>query len=163
MDVVAIDPGTERSAFVGLYDKNVGQFDIVPNEVLLDLLHNGGWQFRYQWLAIEKFESFGQRVGVETFLACEWGGRFIEAWDGAFDRVSRRDVKLHLCGRANAKDADVRMALLDRWGGKEQAVGRKKAPGPLYGISRDCWSALALAVTWQDKYCTQACKSVHSR
>jgi len=27
------------------------------------------------------------------------------------------------------------------------AVGRKAAPGPLYKISRDVWSALAIAVT----------------
>jgi hypothetical protein len=27
-------------------------------------------------------------------------------------------------------------------------VGRKAAPGPLYGISRDVWSALAIAVTY---------------
>jgi len=25
------------------------------------------------------------------------------------------------------------------------AIGRKAAPGPLYGISRDVWSALAMA------------------
>jgi hypothetical protein len=35
----------------------------------------------------------------------------------------------------------------DRFGGSA-AVGRKAAPGPLYGISRDVWSALAIAVTY---------------
>jgi hypothetical protein len=28
------------------------------------------------------------------------------------------------------------------------AVGRKANPGPLYGISRDVWSAIAIAVTY---------------
>ena len=28
------------------------------------------------------------------------------------------------------------------------AMGRKAAPVPLYGISRDVWSALAIAVTY---------------
>ena len=28
------------------------------------------------------------------------------------------------------------------------AIGRKAAPGPLYGISRDMWSALAIEVTY---------------
>lgn len=28
------------------------------------------------------------------------------------------------------------------------AIGSKAAPGPLYGISRDVWSALAVAVTY---------------
>jgi hypothetical protein len=31
------------------------------------------------------------------------------------------------------------------------AIGRKAAPGPLYGISRDVWSALAVAVTYADR------------
>ena len=31
---------------------------------------------------------------------------------------------------------------------KAAAIGRKAAPGPLYGISRDVWSALAIAVTY---------------
>ncbi|HET6477318.1 MAG TPA: hypothetical protein VFH93_14740 [Thermoleophilia bacterium] len=45
------------------------------------------------------------------------------------------------------KDANIRQALLDRFGGPA-AVGRKAAPGPLYGIARDVWSALAIAVTY---------------
>jgi hypothetical protein len=28
------------------------------------------------------------------------------------------------------------------------AIGRKAAPGPLYGMSCDVWSALAIAVTY---------------
>jgi hypothetical protein len=32
--------------------------------------------------------------------------------------------------------------------GGSAAVGRKASPGPLYGISRDVWSALAIAVTY---------------
>jgi hypothetical protein len=42
------------------------------------------------------------------------------------------------------------MALLDRFGGKSQAVGLKAHKGPLYGISRDVWSALAIALTARD-------------
>jgi hypothetical protein len=29
-------------------------------------------------------------------------------------------------------------------------MGRKAAPGPLYGITGDAWSALAVAVTWAE-------------
>jgi hypothetical protein len=40
--------------------------------------------------------------------------------------------------------------LLDRFGpGREVAVGTKRAPGPLYGIKGDEWSALAVALTLQ--------------
>jgi hypothetical protein len=59
-------------------------------------------------------------------------------------------VKLHLCGSSRAKDPNVRTALLDRFGGAG-AKGTKAAPGPLYGIAADLWSALAIAVTWTDQ------------
>ena len=61
--------------------------------------------------------------------------------------LPRRAVKLALCGDSRARDANIRQALIDRFGGSA-AVGRKAAPGPLYGISRDVWSALAIAVTY---------------
>jgi hypothetical protein len=61
--------------------------------------------------------------------------------------LPRRVVKLALCGDSRAKDANIRQALIDRFGGSA-AVGRKAAPGPLYGIHRDVWSALAIAVTY---------------
>jgi hypothetical protein len=46
-----------------------------------------------------------------------------------------------------ANDAAVRDALLQLWGGKVEAMGSKKAPGPLYGMASHRWSALAVAVT----------------
>ena len=63
-------------------------------------------------------------------------------------------MKLALCGSARAKDANVRQAIIDRFagvGGKAVAVGTKKTPGPLYGISNHKWSALALCLVWIDK------------
>jgi hypothetical protein len=36
--------------------------------------------------------------------------------------------------------------MIDRFGpGKEKAIGRKATPGPLYGVKKDIWSALAIA------------------
>jgi hypothetical protein len=80
-----------------------------------------------------------------------WIGRFVEAWRGSYTLMFRREVKLHLCGQARAKDPNVRQALIDRFGpGREKAIGTKKQPGPLYGVSADVWSALAVAVTWSE-------------
>lgn len=101
-------------------------------------------------MAIEMVASFGMPVGSEVFDTCVWIGRFIQAWNGSSSRVFRRDVKLHLCGQARAKDGNVRQALIDRWGGKEKAIGTKLAPGPLRGVSADVWQALAVAVTFAD-------------
>lgn len=145
MTVLAIDPGPERSAYV-LYDgTRVCQFAKCPNEEMLSVVacHSGV-------LVIEQIASMGMAVGAEVFETVFWSGRFVERWNGhKWDRVKRHQVKMHLCGNMRAKDANIRQALLDKFGpGKEKAIGRKAAPGPLYGLSGDCWSALAVAVTY---------------
>ena len=64
-----------------------------------------------------------------------WAGRFAEAASRVHVvMLPRRAVKLALCGDSRAKAANLRQALLDRFGGSA-AVGRKAAPGPLYGSS----------------------------
>src|SRR5699024_5972970 len=101
-------------------------------------------------LVVEMIASDGMPVGREVFETCLWIGRFIQAAGGA-ELVYRRDVKLHLCGSARAKDANIRQALIDRFGpGREKAIGIKAQPGPLYGFKRDMWAALAVAVTYAD-------------
>jgi hypothetical protein len=98
--------------------------------------------------------SYGMPVGAEVFETCVWIGRFAERWQHAYGyehvpprMVYRREVKLHLCGSSKAKDPNVRQALIDKWGGKDKAIGKKASPGPLYGLTGDCWAALAVAVT----------------
>jgi hypothetical protein len=46
-----------------------------------------------------------------------------------------------------AKDANVRQALIDRYGGKAEAIGTVKKQGPLYRVKSHAWQALAVAVT----------------
>jgi len=96
-------------------------------------------------LAIEMFASMGMVVGREVFETCVWIGRYIECWrdPDAVRLVYRRDVKLHLCGQARAKDKNVSQALKDLLGPQ----GTKKAPGPTYGVSSHAWAALGVAVT----------------
>ena len=147
--VFAVDPGPERSAYVLFDGKRVLDFDIHPNKELRSIAHT----FRNTPLVIEGVACYGMPVGKEVFDTCIWIGRFIEAHNGDHKIIYRQDVKLHLCHSARAKDPMVRQALLDRFGpGKERAVGRKKSPGPLYGVSSHCWSALAIAVTWYDQH-----------
>ena len=96
-------------------------------------------------LAIEMIASYGMAVGREVFETCVWIGRFKQAYPDpdAVKLVYRKDVKLHLCGSARAKDANIRQALIDKLG----PVGTKKAPGPLYGVTSHAWAAVAVAVT----------------
>lgn len=149
--VAAIDPGDQHSAYVVYDGKRVIEHEILENERLLAAVPVLLMGERGRHLAIEMIASYGMPVGREVFDTCVWIGRFIQAWPGAWTQVYRRDVKLHLCGSNGAKDANVRQALIDRFGpGRQRAIGTTKKRGPLYGIAKDKWAALAVAVTWFD-------------
>jgi len=153
--VLALDPGYTRTAYVWLgASGEVLDHGIEANDDLLGLL--GHLSARCPHLAIERIEGYGMPVGAEVFGTVWWAGRLWERWCRTYPGrvahwVTRRDVKLHLCGSSRAKDPHIRQALLDRYGpGKAAAVGTKRAPGPLHGIRRDEWAALAVGVTWLD-------------
>lgn len=144
--ILAIDPGTEESGWCLLQDGKVEAAGVFSNDEIIDELDAhagpGGPE-----LAIEMVASYGMPVGREVFETVVWIGRFCERWHsyrGALPRlVFRRDVKLHLCGNARAKDPNIRQALIDKLG----PAGTKKAPGPTYGVKSHAWAALAVAVT----------------
>lgn len=155
MIVTAVDPGYQQSAilWLDLQQRVLTGFQTSSNEDIVATLENS---LGTDPLVIEQIESFGKPVGREVFDTVFWAGRFYQAWNGHhIDRavlLSRRTVKTHLCRSASANDAHVRQALLDRFGpGKARAVGLKRTPGPLYGLSADGWAALALAVVWTER------------
>jgi len=158
MRILAIDPGNVQSAWVA-YDtrsREVFSMGLEPNADVLWSAHDGEDCDR---IVIEMIACYGMAVGHTVFETCVWIGRFIESWEGRLtarprpkaDLLFRRDVKLELCGQTRAKDANVRMALIDRFGGsKRAAVGVKAAPGPLYGIRKDIWAALGVAIAYAE-------------
>jgi Holliday junction resolvasome RuvABC endonuclease subunit len=136
--IFAIDPGTEKSAFVlyDSHDKAIIDKGIDENFDLLDqIMHDPA--FQEPVFAIEMIASYGMPVGKEVFETCVWIGRFVQAYNGPHEirTIYRRTVKTHLCGSMKAKDANIRQALLDKLG-KEATKG----------VSKDIWSALAVAV-----------------
>lgn len=151
--ILAIDPGNTHSAFVNFRDGKPANFGKQTNEDILGLV--GSLANYGTTLVIEMIASYGMPVGAEVFDTCVWIGRFFQEWTnrtmGPAELLFRREVKLHLCGQPRAKDANIRQALIDRYGGKDKAIGKKHSPGPLYGISADVWSALAIAVTYADR------------
>jgi hypothetical protein len=171
--ILAVDPGLERSAWIWYGLPGGLVYGIDANDELVRLLGQRGYGFTRASsfppvmgaeLVIEKIEGYGMAVGADVFETVFWTGRFFEAWGdaGSANRLARRAVKLHLCGVPQAKDANIRQALIDRFGpGRETAIGTKKAPGPLYGVATHVWSALAVAVTWADQ--TQIRRLTHDQ
>jgi hypothetical protein len=146
--VLAVDPGPVESAWLVYGSGRIGIHGKCTNEDLLDGIRNSRFD-DCKHMAIEMIASYGMAVGKEVFETVLWLGRFAEAWDatgGCWSKVYRRDVKLHICGSARATDSNIRTALIDRFG----APGTKKSPGATFGISKDVWAALAIAVTWTE-------------
>jgi len=155
MRIFAIDPGNARSAYVGWDTDTEGILckGIDDNWDILCMMHNKALAYDYDILAVEMVASYGMPVGATVFDTCVWIGRFLELWEieamsapSETSLVYRKDVKMNLCKTMRAKDGNVRQALIDRFG----EPGTKKNPGKLYGVKKDIWSALAIAVTYAD-------------
>lgn len=97
-------------------------------------------------VAIERVRAQGV-AGASVISTAEVVGRLWQAC-GSPLLLYRSDVlrALDVTGRGN-RDSMVRERLMQMHGGsKEVAVGAKKAPGPLYGVTGHAWQALAVAV-----------------
>jgi hypothetical protein len=177
--LIAIDPGNVESAFVLFNGERPLEYGKWDNRLLLnsDALNADGFA---DHLAIETLKPRGMPTSFEEMQTQLWAGRFIERWRGEFTQVFRSDVKMHICGQAKANDSNIRQALIDRYGGQDKAIGGKRCQtckgkgnagtkrqplqcwtcggngkhppeGPLFGISADVWSALAISCTYWDK------------
>ena len=157
--ILAIDPGNMESGYVlvehdGKEIRKVLDVGKVPNGEMYSVFFS-----TYDHLAIEMVAGMGMPVGQEVFDTCFWIGRF---WEFATlygvshppQKIFRREEKLYLCGRASAKDANIRQALVDRYAPVEPNYGKgtKKNPGFFYGFAADMWAAMAVATTYFDKY-----------
>jgi hypothetical protein len=143
--ILAIDPGPLQSGFVLFDGRKVHQAGVLANELMLKAVVSGaGLQCPADRLAIEKIEAMGMAVGADVFETVHWSGRFQQAWrePARVQRVTRRQVKLGLCGNMRAKDPNIRQALIDMLG----APGTKANRGPTYGVISHAWSALAVGV-----------------
>ena len=157
MLILAIDPGTTESGMV-VYAPNehiVGEHRVMSNHELLALVEERTQSVVPTCLAIEMLASMGMAVGAEVFETCVWVGMFMHAWGySEVVRVTRNQVKLHLCGSAKAKDQNVRQAIIDLFpsvgGGATPQIGTTKQPGPLFGMNSHMWPALGVALTVAD-------------
>lgn len=158
--ILAIDPGTTQSAYVIYGGEVPAAFGILENHDLLDHIATELGSYDVDRMYIEMVASYGMAVGKSVFETCVWVGRIIETWGYTYgyewEYVYRKDVKMHLCGQTKAKDSNIRQAIMDLYGSERKiAIGTKKNPGPLYGVSKDVWAALGVAITaWETMHGT---------
>ena len=149
--ILAIDPGPVKSAWV-LYNSDsqepIVHMGIEENNSLIRKFFEDDFDQGFvDEVVIEMVASYGMAVGASVFETCVTIGRFAQLFHRLpVSMMYRKDVKMHLCQSMRAKDANIRQALLDRLGPQ----GTKKAPGKTFGVSKDIWSALAVAVTFAD-------------
>jgi hypothetical protein len=144
--IIGIDPGPNEHGLVWYDGEKVVRAENLSTDRAIEAI-TGQTCFP---IACEIVECFGMPVGREVFQTVLQIGRLrqVASW---MRLIPRRDIKLHLCGTARAKDPNVRQALIDKVG----AVGTKRDPGPCYGVSNHLWSALAVAVTAFDNEATK--------
>lgn len=153
--VIAIDPGPEQTA-VAVIDRGslcVWDFFIKENQEVLKFLSREGCRFSKADIRIEMIASYGMAVGATVFETCVWIGRFMQAADpyqNRTKRIFRREVKMHLCGNATAKDANIRQAIIDKYESMYGSAVTKKG-GMLYKVSKDVWAALGVGITAIEK------------
>jgi hypothetical protein len=144
--IVGIDAGPKDCCLVELGPTGVVK---VETQVVAEIVLQSIVDEDCLWY-VEDFVPYGQRLGHESIATIKAIGVLQHFGVAAIDRPT---IKLHLCGVKNAKDADIRDALIHRFGpGRDAAVGTKKNRGPLYGVSGShAWAALAVAVTAWDQ------------
>jgi hypothetical protein len=153
--VIGIDAGNEKSALV-LFDpvrKRVLDKIYAKNDQCLTWLKQ--FDRRKCVLAIEQIKSYGNIMGDSLLETCVWNGRFWQAWGSSVVWIPRSTVKSMMCHNSRAKDSNVRQAVIDFFpptgDGRTPQIGTKKNEGPLFGITGDLWSALAVAITADTK------------
>lgn len=156
--IFAVDPGNKHSAYCVYFPDthSLGDFGKVENAEMRNILKEHlQWDY---YFAIEYIQSLGMIVGQSVFDTAMWVGRYVEIIkrkDVPVCLIYRKEEKIALCGTHQAKDANIRQAIIDRFpatgGGKCPQIGVKAMPGPLYGVSKDVWSALAVALTFHQK------------
>lgn len=177
MNLLSIDPGSVKSGWVYMQDGIPDDWGWHDNDTMLSSL----LLLKYDVLLIEDVSHMGMAVGRDVFETVRWSGRFDYNQTAIF--IDRKHVKLTLCGNTRAKDANIRQACIDRFGGDSVAIGGKKCqtckgkgwvgrgrpecaecagkgyetpPGPLHGITGHVFSALAVALTYMDENGRQA-------
>lgn len=155
--IFAIDPGPRQSGYC-LWDAHTGILESgkVDNAEILKKLFDKC--LNIEKVLIEKITLY-QRASQDIHDTILWCGRFVQRLEQiGFDNyqlVTRTDVKKTLLSELPTKernDSTIKAYLKDRFapGVSNHGKGTKKEPGYFYGVAKDAWQAIALAVAWHD-------------
>lgn len=154
--IIGIDPGPEISGAVWLYRDSVVAWPEIPNLDLYRRLRDINYA-ELPILAIEDFRLYDVR-GDSCLKTIKWIGRFGLAGEEngwQIREIPRATIRSELCGRIRGiGDAQVAAAVRDwakeKWdlpsSDRKDVVGTKRRQGPLYGVKKHAWAALAVAV-----------------
>lgn len=155
MLILAVDPGPEKSSWV-LWSTSTERVasgeDQLDNARLRDWL-GGNIRDSTEQMVIERPVLMGQNATAALLETSRWAGVFEGAWPGVVDRLTYHKVRCQLARSGNAKESEVKQALISRFapaGYGPQGKGTKSNPGPFYGVVGHMWSAVAVAVAWCD-------------
>ena len=154
MRVIAIDPGTTKSAICIIDSETLRPLDS-------QIIDNAGMQKYIRRIrsrddlvgAVEMLQSYGNLIGKDVLETAVWIGRFYETLKAVTRRepelVYRMEEKMHICHDSRAKDSNIRRALIDRFADHDFRSGRGtiKKPDWFYGFKKDIWSAYAVGLT----------------
>ena len=150
--ILGVDPGETHSGVV-LFDTFLNQVVWARDMTVAELEHHieGGWLYRPDTIVCENIVPMGVPFSSNLRATCRTIDRaelIAEQLRITWVFVTRNEVKIVLCGRCKGvKDANVSCAVQERFGGRKAALGTKKEPGPLHGVSGHCWQALAAVLT----------------
>ncbi len=153
MKILAIDPGDVYSAYCVMDSEyNITEFKKDENKAIMKKMID--WLDYIDAVIIERIANMGMPAGQTLFQTAEWIGRFSQEAEKKVPvfYIFRRDEKLYICGSPRAKDTNIRASLIERFAkfDKINGKGTKKNPDVFYGVTKDCWAAIAVAVTYLD-------------
>jgi len=136
--MLAVDPGPVQSAWV-LWDKSDHKLVSCGEDLFSEWVNTP-----VDFFAIEFPQSYGVTAGLPLFITAFTAGRIAE-----IARLAK--IPCALYGRPTIKgqiggktDAEIRASLRMRLGGTKKG-------DPLYGVKKDIWAALALAVALDER------------
>lgn len=159
---IGIDPGNRESAICVYDGECIFYCEKVPNSDLFRVLKEHCDEFTLHRntpvrVFMETIQSYGMGVGDDVFETCFFIGRMQQRMEDnsiPFEMVKRTDIKMHYCKTTRAKDANITTALVDRFDPRREfgayGKGTAKNKGFFYGMSKDMWSAFAIALYGHD-------------